>query len=865
MIVPELLSPVGNLNHLKIAVLSGASSVYLSGHKYGARQYADNFTLNEIGDAVKYAHLHNVKVYITVNTLIKESELKECLDYVKELYFIGVDGVLIQDIGLLNLIKEYIPNLTIHASTQMKIKNIEELHWAKQSGISRIVLPRELNLKEIKKISKEAHQIGLEVEIFVHGAQCYGYSGECLFSSFKGGRSGNRGTCAQPCRQKYNIEAVNEKNRTYKINKYPEYYLSPKDLSLYKKLKTLSEIEVDCIKIEGRMRSDEYVMITTSTYRQALNNLKKKNWKKEEEIQKNAEEILKLVFNRKLNTGHLFNENTNQILNPIKPGHTGLYIGKIYEYQDNKISIKLNENLNNIPQKGDGLLIEDKNNRYYGFDISGDPSFKKSKVYWNKKQLIKEKITDNILIVKKVKENKKETIKITKGCKVYLTKRNQISKDLKQLLNQKNKPMFKKSILNLRFYLENKHPILKGTLKLGNGKTIKHTYKGEEPWQKAKNKPITPEIIEKQISKIKNKPYYLESVKISSIEKNLFTPISNLNQIRRNFLEELEEKIIKEYLPKTEEKEKVEKQIKKYRQKSTPTKIKTQPDFSIKINNPEYLKLINNPLITRVYYEIPNKEENLINNNKIDISYYVNQLKEAIKISENKKFKLIWLWPNIIHDELLNNLIKICGILNKTIQIPPIMTQQLGLENYFKNKFNIKTYGDYPLNITNTETIKKLENYEKLIISPELSKNDYENLIKNTENKEKLEITIYGNITLMISEKNILQDWMKNKIKNLDNPNNKINKIYLTDTKNNKYPIHSTVNPNEILILNYKDYSLLNHIEYLKKIGYINFNIDARWKNKKEIELINNLIDENGNIRQISKNYTVGNYEKGLL
>ena len=313
MIVPELLSPVGNLNHLKIAVLSGASSVYLSGHKYGARQYADNFTLNEIGDAVKYAHLHNVKVYITVNTLIKESELKECLDYVKELYFIGVDGVLIQDIGLLNLIKEYIPNLTIHASTQMKIKNIEELHWAKQSGISRIVLPRELNLKEIKKISKEAHQIGLEVEIFVHGAQCYGYSGECLFSSFKGGRSGNRGTCAQPCRQKYNIEAVNEKNRTYKINKYPEYYLSPKDLSLYKKLKTLSEIEVDCIKIEGRMRSDEYVMITTSTYRQALNNLKKKNWKKEEEIQKNAEEILKLVFNRKLNTGHLFNENTNQI------------------------------------------------------------------------------------------------------------------------------------------------------------------------------------------------------------------------------------------------------------------------------------------------------------------------------------------------------------------------------------------------------------------------------------------------------------------------------------------------------------------------------------------------------------------------
>ena len=783
----------------------------------------------------------------------------------KELYFIGVDGVLIQDIGLLNLINEYLPNLTVHASTQMKIKNIEELHWAKQSGISRIVLPRELNLKEIKNICKEAHEIGLEVETFVHGAQCYAYSGECLFSSFKGGRSGNRGTCAQPCRQKYNIEAVNEKNKKYQINKYPEYYLSPKDLSLYKNLKTLSEIEVDCIKIEGRMRSNEYVMITTSTYRQALNHLNKKNWKKKEEFQKNAEEQLKLVFNRKLNTGHLFNEKTNQILNPIKPGHTGLYIGKIYEYQDNKISIKLNENLKTIPQKGDGLLIEDKNKGSYGFDISGDPSFKKSKVYWNKKQLIKEKITDKILIVRKVKENKKETIKITKGCKVYLTKRNKIGKDLKQLLNQKNKAMYKKSILNLRFYLENKQPIIKGNLKLGNGKTIKHTYKGKEPWEKAKNKPINTETIKKQLSKIKDKPYYLESVKISSIEKNLFTPISNLNQLRRNFLKELEEKIIKEYLPKTEEKEQTEKQIKKYKQKTQSQKTKTPPEFSIKINKLEHLKIINNPLITRVYYEIPNKKENLIENNKIDISYYVNQIKEAQKISENKKFKLIWLWPNIIHDELLNNLIKICGILNKTRQTPPILTQQLGLENYFKNKFNIETYGDYPLNIANTQTIKNLKNYKKLIISPELSKKDYTDLIKNTTNKEKLEISIYGNTILMISEKNILQDWMKNKIKNLNNPDNKINKIYLTDTKNNKYPIHSTVNPNELIILNHKDYSLLEHIEYLKEIGYNNFNIDARWKNKEEIKRINKLIKDNEKIHEINKNYTVGNYERGLL
>ena len=865
MRIPELLSPVGNLNHLKIAVLSGASSIYLSGYKYGARRYADNFTLKQIHEAVDYAHLYNVKVYVTVNTLIKESELKDCLEYLNELYFIGVDGVLIQDIGLLNLIKKYIPKLTVHASTQMKIKNIEEIRWAKESGISRIVLPRELKLKEIKKITEEAHKIGLEVEIFVHGAQCYSYSGECLFSSFIGGRSGNRGTCAQPCRQKYNFEAINEKNKIYSLTNHPEYFLSPKDLSLYRKLKTLSDIEVDCIKIEGRMRSDEYVMTTTSTYRQALNHLNKKNWKKQEEFQKNGEEQLKLVFNRKLSTGHLFNTETNKILNSKKPTHQGLYIGEVYEYKNNKISIKLNENLNNIPEQGDGLLIEGKNKGQYGFDISGEPNFKKTKVYWNKKKLIKEKVTDKILIVTKVKENKKEEIKIEKGCKAYLTKRKKINKEIKQLINQKSKPQYKKSILNLRFYLENKKAILKGTLKLGNGKIIKHTYRDHETWQKAHNKPVTPEIIEKQISKIKNKPYYLESVKISSIGKNLFTPISNLNQIRRNFLKELEEKIIKQYQPK-EEKQKIDESIKKYKQEVN-TNTKNNIEISVKINSINQLKLLNDTIITRVYYEIPNKEENIVSENKIDISYYVNQLKKVITICENKKFELIWLWPNIIHDELLNNLIKVCGILNKTKQIPPIITQQLGLEDYFENKFNTEVYGDQPLNITNTETIKKLNKFKKLIISPELSKKDYENIIKNTEHKEKIEIQIYGNTTLMISEKNILTDKIKNKIKNLNNPNNKINRLYLIDKKNNKYPIHSTVTQDEIIILNYEDYSIIPYLNNLIEIGYSNFNIDARWKNTEEIKKINKITENITNknyTAEINKTSIIGNYKRGL-
>ena len=203
MKIPELLAPVGNMNHLKLAVYNGASSIYLSGKEFGARKYAENFSLEEIEEATKFAHLYNVKVYVTVNILIKEKEIPEVIDYIIKLYEIGIDGLLIQDVGLIRIVHEIIPNLPIHASTQLNIHNLEDVDWAKEMGIKRIVLPRELKLKEAKEITKYAHQNGIKVEMFLHGALCYSYSGHCLLSSYIGGRSGNRGRCAQPCRLKF--------------------------------------------------------------------------------------------------------------------------------------------------------------------------------------------------------------------------------------------------------------------------------------------------------------------------------------------------------------------------------------------------------------------------------------------------------------------------------------------------------------------------------------------------------------------------------------------------------------------------------------------------------------------------------------
>ena len=401
MRIPELLAPVGSMDHLKVAINAGASAVYLSGKNYGARKYAENFTIEEIEDAVNTAHLHNVKVYVTVNTLIRENELERVINYLSKLYSIGVDAVLIQDLGLVELIGKYLPNLKIHASTQMTCENQSKLDYLESKGIRRVVLPREMRKEEIQNL-----KTNMELEIFVHGALCYSYSGQCLMSSFKGGRSGNRGACAQPCRQKYKIGGI----------KKQDYYLSPCDLSLYDYLKEIAELNISCIKIEGRMRSKEYLAIVVSSYRKALNKLKSgKNTDAEE---------LNLVFNRGFTQGQFLNTSKRS----IRPGHIGLKLGKVIKSSQNQMAIRLNDTLKTMPKKGDGLLIV-KNDKDYGFEISHDPlvttlnHFKKGK----NKQVKDFTRKNKVLIVKKVWQNKNADFDLNES-DAYLTKRNELTK-----------------------------------------------------------------------------------------------------------------------------------------------------------------------------------------------------------------------------------------------------------------------------------------------------------------------------------------------------------------------------------------------------------------------------------------------------
>lgn len=256
----ELLAPAGNLEILKGVIESGADAVYVGGSMFGARAYANNFTEEELLEAIDFAHLRGVKVYLTVNTLIKNSEFSKLYDYLLVYYKRGLDAVIVQDLGVLKAIHEYFPSMEIHTSTQMTVTGADGVRFLSQFGVTRVVMAREVSLAEMKRIHEET---GMELEAFVHGALCYSYSGQCLFSSILGGRSGNRGRCAQPCRLPYTVEG-----------KKDEYILSLKDMCGIKALDKLHDAGVYSLKIEGRMKQLEYACGVVKYYRSYIDSKK---------------------------------------------------------------------------------------------------------------------------------------------------------------------------------------------------------------------------------------------------------------------------------------------------------------------------------------------------------------------------------------------------------------------------------------------------------------------------------------------------------------------------------------------------------------------------------------------------------------
>ena len=358
--IPELLAPAGSQETLIAAIAAGADAVYLSGKRYGARSFAKNFDEKELCTAIKYAHLHGVRVYVTVNTLMHDAELPHIEEYLLFLAQVGADGVIVQDIGVLSLARSTVPDLQVHASTQMSIHNIAGALWAKKHGCTRIILARELSRRDITAISTHPDLTDIGIEIFGHGALCFAYSGQCLLSSVMGGRSGNRGACAQPCRKRYHIVPVHLDGWGRPCPLHEEtaegsYLLSPRDLCIYPVLDTFLTMPIASIKIEGRMRSPKYVATVVSTYRHALDALAHASFS----VSSEDELALRLAYSRDFTIGYGANAPQSSIMQPTHmrhPGNSGVYIGTIQSIDSKNIAYV--EKVGEIELiHGDGLSI----------------------------------------------------------------------------------------------------------------------------------------------------------------------------------------------------------------------------------------------------------------------------------------------------------------------------------------------------------------------------------------------------------------------------------------------------------------------------------------------------------------------------
>jgi len=489
------------MDSLKAAVMAGCDAVYLGGVLFGARAFAGNFTNEEIVDAINYAHLYGVKVYVTINTIIYDSEVERFLDYVRFLHKNNVDAVIIQDIGMFDLLRKKFPNLELHASTQMNIHNYDGALLAKKLGFKRVVMARETPIDVIKKIKEE---IDIEIEVFIHGALCVSYSGECLLSALVGKRSGNRGTCAQICRKKYDFYD-DDKNKLNTNN----YLLSTKDLCTLKYIDKLIEIGVDSLKIEGRMKRSPYVYLVTKTYRKVIDNYYNTGKLK---IDENDIIELKKMFNRNFTKGFMLNEDNNNFTYDKRPNNIGIEVGQVISKVKNDLKIKLTYDV----LVHDGLRI---------LDDKEDKGLVINKMFMNNKSVLEAKKGDVITL--------KYDKYVEKNSKVLLTSSKKQLDSISEAIKNQERFIY----IDLNFTAKENENL---KLTITDGLNTVTEVLDKTP-MRAINKETSFDVIKKQLSKLGNTVYKARSITLN-LDDNLFINIKDINEIRRRAIRKLNEK-----------------------------------------------------------------------------------------------------------------------------------------------------------------------------------------------------------------------------------------------------------------------------------------------------------------------------------
>lgn len=503
----EILAPAGSYESFHAAIVAGADAVYAGGPKFGARAFAENFTEAQLLNAIDYAHLHQRKFYLTVNTLLKDYEIEQLPEYLEPLYQRGLDAVIVQDMGVLNVVRQYFPDMDIHASTQMTVTGVNGAQFLKENGAVRVVPAREISLEEVRNIKSVT---GMEMECFVHGALCYCYSGQCLLSSLIGGRSGNRGQCAQPCRLPYTVDG--EKG----------YLLSLKDICTLDIIPDLIEAGIDSFKIEGRMKRPEYVAGVTSIYRKYVD-LYLKNPQKPYWVDDKDKEMLMDLFNRGgFHTGYYKQKNGRNMITIQKPNHIGVKVGTVLSQKGREVRMRA------LADIAAGDLIEFKNE------------------------------AQRYTTGKSCKQGEVITILAPKGIRLSVN----------EILYRVQSP----ELLNTLEIMYSKGKVIEklyGYISMEAGKAAKLVVckdeysvevESEQQVEAASSRPLDEERIKKQLRKTGNTEFTFDMLDVE-LHGEVFLPMQQLNEMRRKALEELEKKIQASFHRKTAEKKVLQEEI----------------------------------------------------------------------------------------------------------------------------------------------------------------------------------------------------------------------------------------------------------------------------------------------------------------
>ena len=803
----ELLSPVGNMDCMRAAVQNGADAVYF-GSSFSARAFASNFDGDDLKCAIEYAKLRGVQTHLTLNTLIKNDEFENAFSVAKMAYNYGIDAIIVQDLGLANLLINSFPNIAIHASTQLTAHNLDGVLSLQDMGFRRVVLSRELTLEEIEYITKNSN---VEIETFIHGALCISYSGQCLFSSMVGGRSGNRGKCAQPCRLPFSL--IDEKNNKLDSG----YLLSTRDLCGLDFIPNLINAGVTSLKIEGRMKSPEYVATVTRIYRKYID-LAYSN--EPYVVEDSDRKLLALAFNRGgFSNGHLSKDYNKNLVFKEKQNNCGLFLGTIEKYNAKKglITFKCAENLH----IGDSIATQNEQGSY------------KISELMLKNTNIKESKCGDVVTIGRMKGN------IKPGDKLYKISDSIITSEIRSTFSENSENRKVKLICNIKFALNKPIELsIKSNSNIDVYKDLNINITSSKCPEQAKNSGLSKEIIIKQFSKTNNTPYEFCEFNIE-LEDNLFLPNSVLNELKREALSKVKAFAISNISRNLGNKNLLSR-INFYTETSTST-LK----IALLLNNLNLESYDNLQKIDKLY--IPLKF--FINKNYCDkIKYLSNKASLYIYLPTIMRNNYNKLFANNLENIITN--FDIHGFVVSNISGLYIIKKLT--EKYNKN---FKFISNYTLNVYNSYSAYELQKrgITTVTLSPELDKEGLISLCNSTSNSE---LIVYGNLPLM--NMNYCLFGTSNKCySNCKHTCNSNNKYYLNDRMNVNFRIIPDNIDTVTTIYNSKITSIASD-----EFNVSSLRIDILDESIDEINKIINTVKSRKKLE--GKNYTNGNLQRDI-